>query len=333
MYLKRTNASTSVFRTQAWAQAWVDTWGKDSRLQLIDLGANNNPREMFYRVRDRLKKVLPNSSLHLVGVGCNIISTPRAEYNEISDSLLVPGNTAEFMQELGKISWNQFCLPDALISSVNVHEFESLAREQQWLTHEVCKESSYYVKSDNFSEYVRQLSPSTRLTYFNRRKRLSAIGTVEFVHYPLEKIFDFFKLLNQFHLARWGNACYSQDSQSFLKNFLECLPDEGGSAILEAMLVNGEVVSVLFDVVLLGCRYNFQSGYAENKFSKVALGAVHMGYAIESAIQLGSIYDFMAGEGKHSNYKARIATHSEAMKSINIERGLVKRLRRLQSYL
>src|SRR6478609_8297862 len=99
------------------------------------------------------------------------------------------------------------------------------------------------------------------------------------------------------------------------------------------MLVKGEVVSVLFDVVLHGCRYNFQSGYAEQKFSKVALGAIHMGYAIESAVQSGLIYDFMAGEGKHTNYKARIATHSEAMKSITIERGLVKQLRRVQRCL
>lgn len=333
MGLKRTSTSTSIFRAQAWTQAWVDTWGKDKRLQLIDLGANNNPREMFYRVRDRLKKVLPISNLHMVGVGCNIISTPRAEYNEISDSLLQLGKSEDFIQALGKIPWSQFCLPDVLLSSANIADFESLAKKQNWLIHEVCNESTYYVKSDSFSDYVRQLSSSTRLTYFNRRKRLSAVGTVEFVHYPLDKIFDFFELLNQFHRSRWGNACYSTESQSFLKNFIERLQFENGSAILEAMLVNGEVVSVLFDVVLNGCRYNFQSGYAENKFSKVAVGAVHMGYAIESAINAGYIYDFMAGEGKHTNYKARIATHSEAMRSINIERGLVKNLRRLQKCL
>lgn len=332
MCLKRASTSTGIFRTQAWAQAWVDTWGKDNRIQLIDLGASNNPREMFYRVRDRIKKVLPVNSLHMVGVGCDIVSTPRAEYNEVSDSLLISEKTIDFIQELEKISWGQFCLPDVLLSSVNIQELELRAQEQRWLIHEVCRESTYYVKADNFSDYVRQLSPSTRLTYFNRRKRLLAGGTVEFVHYPLGKIFDFFRLLNQFHLARWGSACYAPDSQSFLKNFIERLQVEGGSAILEAMLVNGEVVSVLFDVVLQGCRYNFQSGYAESKFSKVALGAVHMGYAIESAIGSGHIYDFMAGEGKHTNYKTRIATHNETMKSINIERGLVKHLRRLQSY-
>jgi hypothetical protein len=102
---------------------------------------------------------------------------------------------------------------------------------------------------------------------------------------------------------------------------------------MQAMGVNGQVVSVLLDIVWQGVRYNFQSGYSENRYPKIALGALHMGFAIEQALGGNQAYDFMAGTGKNSNYKARIANSSQPLCSYQIERGHLKLLRQLQEKL
>lgn len=332
MVQERNLNSTGLFRTQAWANAWLDTWGKDKRLELFDLGGRGNPREMLYRISARLKGIIPVDALHLVGVGSSIISTPRAEYNDIDALLAAAGEAQALCSELKKIAWNQFVISDIDDTSASLQQLERQLICESWHLHELNRESAYYVKAESVNDYLAGLGANTRLRYFNRRERLSAIGDIEFTEFSLAQAPDFFALLNQFHLQRWASACYSPESQAFLRNFMERLTAEGGHAIMQAMLVNGEVVSVIFDIIYSGCRYNLQSGYSENKFPKIALGAIHMGYAIESAIASGLLYDFMAGHGKNTNYKQHIATHKSFVRSLSVERGWVKYLRKLKNY-
>jgi hypothetical protein len=51
---------------------------------------------------------------------------------------------------------------------------------------------------------------------------------------------------------------------------------------------------------------NLQAGFVENFDSKVALGSLHLGYAIEAAFNEGSVdfYDLLAGAGKNHFYKS-----------------------------
>lgn len=319
-----------VFRTQAWVQAWLDTWGNDSRIKLIDLGGSAKPQDFVYIAKTKVKKIIPVQALCLAGVGCGVLSTPRAEYNDLSGLIQSAGGVNELAKEIKRLDWNQFYLPDLLSGTTHEQNIIELGHLLSSRLHVAKVELAYSVGIPSFSDYLSQLGANTRLAYFNRREKLNKIGAVEFELFPIDRALEFFKVLNQFHLQRWGVACYSDASQAFLKNFMGRLVHESGSVILEAMRVNGEIVSVLFDVVYCGRRYNFQSGYFESKFPKIALGAIHMGYAIEAAIQSHHIYDFMAGEGKNSNYKARIATAHEEMRSLSVERGVIGALRYLQ---
>ena len=328
----RSSASNNLFRTQAWAQAWLDTWSHDARRELIDLGGTKNPREMVYRTSQRLKKIIPVESIHLVGVSSHVLSTPRAEYNDI-DAVINSQSIGLLSKEFKKLSWGQFYLPDIIANSSSVSGFKEYANQQGWGIHKIKEEPAYYVQAESVATYLKALGSNTRLAYFNRREKLLGYGEVNFRQFELSEISEFFNLLNRFHVYRWGNRCYSLESQQFLRNFLAYLEEENGSAVLESMSIDNEVVSVLFDVEFNGCRYNFQSGYVENKFPKIALGAIHMGYAIESAIKRGLIYDFMAGHGKNSNYKERIATHQDEIESLVVERGLVKFIRNIKSRL
>lgn len=333
MNSERFNENQSVFRTEAWVQAWLDVWGKSSHIRLIDLGGRNNPLEYIYTEKTLLRKIVPVKQINLAGVGGVHISSPRAEYNHINSILNLHGGVFEFAQALKKKTWQEFVMKDVLQTDESLSQFQQIADLLGAYYHLQKSEPAYHVDAADFNEYLSQLGANTRLKYFNRRKGLQAKGNIERTYYAIQHAKEFFVLLNKFHVLRWGRPCYSADSQVFMVNFQERLQAQGGQVIMEQLSVNGEAVSVIYDVIWQGRRYNFQSGYLENRFPKIALGAIHLGYGIEAAVKSGQVYDFMAGGGKNANYKANIANRSIAINNFSLLRQHAKMIRKCYSFL
>jgi hypothetical protein len=327
MIAAHTSQPASVFRTEAWVQAWIDTWGQHPAIRLIDLGGSHRPLEHVYLIKHRLKKILPINTLCLAGVGFGAMSTPRAEYNDISALLEMAGSVNELQKLLRPLGWQQFVITDIDTTTPAMVEIEQLVDGTGWRIYTEKAELAYSIRHTSFDDYLKGLGTNTRLTYFNRRERLAQHGEIAFEDYAIQDAPIFFKYLNQFHLKRWGTPCYSPDSQAFMQNFAERLTAAGGKVVMQAMTVNDETVSVLFDVIWQQTRYNFQSGYAENRFPKIALGSLHFGYAIQVALEQKQNYDFLAGTGKHNNYKERIANNVVALQSKVIEIRMLNRLR------
>ncbi len=312
----------SVFRTESWVQAWIDTWGNDRRIRLIDLGGRGNPLEYIYQERGLIKKSVPTKCLNLAGVGGFQISSPRSEYNDLNALLGLFGGARELFRELAKLNWQQFYLRDCLAnvisqwcSSSNYHNAHCVQERH---------ELAYHVDANSFPDYLMSLGTSTRLKYFNRRNRLANFGEIERIGRPSAEAGNFFKELNNFHLMRWGRPCYSEQSQQFMSDFFCRLESQGGKVILDGLYVDGELVSVLLDVVWQGRRYNLQSGYLQQKYSRISLGSIHLGYGIEEAIKNSQIYDFMAGTGKNENYKLSISNASVNLQNLILVRGWLK---------
>lgn len=314
------------FRSYPWVDAWVDTWGQDKRINLIDLGGAKNPLHMVYTTKHALKKILPLKTLVLAGNGFGHLSTPRAEYNNLESLILAVGGISELSKQLAVISCNQFALTDIDANSNATAEIAELCQRGNYYPRIFKTELAYFIAASNLPDFLSGLGSSTRSTYFNRRDRLAQQGEIEFIEYHYSSAAAFFHILNEFHVPRWGTPCYSAESLRFLSALVERVHFGGGTPVLQAMSVNGEIVSVLFDIEWNGVRYNLQSGYKENRFSKIALGSLHFGYGIEAAINKGFTYDFMAGVGKHSDYKAKIANQVVELESYILVRGLVKYL-------
>lgn len=321
--------TNSVFRTEAWVQAWIDTWGGDSRIELIDLGGAKKPLEILYRTRCKLKKILPVDTLALAGVGVDSYHTPRSEYNNMDSIVAATGGLAEFAHALGRIKWAQFSVSDISEGSHSARQLDNLEAEKGWRISLLKSEQAYSIEANQFDQYLASLGANTRATYFNRRTRLAEHGAIELCDIDTSNAHRFFEILNQFHVLRWSVPCYSNLSMAFLSNFIERLQGQGGRVILQLLKVSGQTVSALFDIEFSGVRYNLQSGYLESKLHKIALGSIHFGYAIEAAIADGLIYDFMAGMGKHSNYKERVANRTVLLNSYMVTRGPLKTLYRL----
>lgn len=305
--------SHSVFRTKAWTQAWLDTWGKDVSKELIDLGGRGNPLEMLYRVPHRFKGIVPVSVLCLVGNGFGALSTPRSEYNDISDLIQAAGSIDALSKELHEIPWQQMHLPDIADGTHEDDDVCSLLDFEFWGNHLIKQEPGYSIENITFEDYLVSLSASTRLAYFNRRSRLANHGEIERRPHSLRELDNFLSLLNSFHEQRWGKPCFSGISALFLNNFCQRLFDAGGKSVFESILIDGQPVSVIFDVIWKNRRYNIQSGYCQSLVHKVQLGSLHLGYAIEDALKAGQSYDLLAGRGQKTDYKASIANHTTIM--------------------
>lgn len=75
---------------------------------------------------------------------------------------------------------------------------------------------------------------------------------------------------------------------------------EGGEPQLLALRCGEQLISVLYNVKYQGCVYNLQSGFEESFHPKLAIGTLHLGYAIERAFQEEGTqtFDMLAGSGK-----------------------------------
>ncbi len=312
----------SFFRTQAWVQSWLETWGKSAGITLIDLGGRQRPLEMLYTINHRIKGIVPVRSLVVAGYGFADFCPPRAEYNNLDSLISLAGGMDPLMRSLSTLHWDQFAITDIAEEDAGIIlRGESIDRLHKVRYQD---ELAYRIAPMSFELYKAQLGASTRAKYFNQRRKLANYGEVEIRE--IEQPLIFFKVLNNFHLGRWGKPCYSSSTINFFTLFIERLRNEGGVAILQALQINGEIVSVLFDIVWKSVRYNLQSGYHEGRFGQIALGSLHLGFAIEQALKNGWAYDFLAGNGKHTNYKQKIATETMSMTNICFARGWLKHL-------
>ncbi|ARN74518.1 GNAT family N-acetyltransferase [Oceanicoccus sagamiensis] len=307
--------SRTLFRSTPWLQAWIETYGNDPALKLIDLGGRKDPLDYVYLTTAQLKGVLPVNSLCLAGMPYAKIDTPRAEY--LNHNMLMSDN-APFADEIKRLNPHQICIADidtSLNPSDSLRQVASRYSRHLFIQK---KEQAYSIEPTEFETYLSTLSASTRRSYFNQRKKLDAIGKVELTTYPVEDAALFFSAHNQLHRLRWGIPCYSDRTQSFLQSFMTDLIRENGLPIMQTMSLNGEVIATLFDISWQGRRYNFQSCFKSLENSNLAVGSLMLGHAIEESLRQHQAYDLMAGRGKNSAYKSLISTTSTELYSISL---------------
>ncbi|WP_081666130.1 GNAT family N-acetyltransferase [Marinimicrobium sp. LS-A18] len=321
----------SVFRTRSWVQAWIDTWGKHPGVELIDLGGRRDPLEILYRTTIKLKRWLPAKTLCLAGTGAGAIHTPRSEYNHMNELMQQCGGEEGLRNALTTLSWSQFILPDILIEAPCYEKIRSLSKATRWPLYIERDEPAYCIESPSFKAYCDGLSGSTRRRYFHQRQRLESQSGFLAERWPQDRIEPFIHALNQLHISRWGKPCYSPDSIRFLLQFTASLEDEGGTIVLDVLKLEGVIVSVLFDIIWKGTRYNLQSGYVTSGTTGLSLGALHLGYGIEEAVKSGQRYDCLAGQGKHTDYKRHIANKKHRLQTVILQKPSIATLRTLNS--
>lgn len=185
------------------------------------------------------------------------------------------------------------------------------------------QEYSYQIDvSSTFEEYLALLGKNTRLKVFNRRKTLARHGEPVLEIWPVSKFSSFIHLLNECHVTRWGKPCFAGEGLDFHQQLANWLESNNG-LVCHVLSINGAPIAVSMDYRVGEKLYNIQHGYKPDFDKKIALGSLMLGYVTEWACKKPEIksFDLLAGAGKHTNYKARIASEGSNFTSWRLCRG------------
>lgn len=316
----------TLFQTNAWQSAWWETWGVSKDFRLINPWDGESSG--IYLSKYRWKKILPIRSLQFVGTSARQIQTPRTEHNRF---IRQTGESLHMSIEsvLDKESWTEAVFSDLKSDSEDLRELLGIAGKRNWVVRLAASDAGYAVATEgDFRDYLAGLGSNTRLRLYNRRKVLEAKGVVRHQNFWPDQPSVFFDALNEFHRARWGKACLDPRSQAFHEAFLARVGVEGGEPLLTGLYCGDRLVSVLYNVWYQGVVYNIQAGFEQQFHKKLALGSLHLGYAIEQSFKSPNTirFDMLAGQGQNEDYKARFATETYYLNSIMLVKNRLFRL-------
>lgn len=303
--------SDYLFLSWDWLCAWWMTWrNKIYKAELFIILVYENAELIgiapFYKDVRVIKKLLFIERIQFLGTAYQSIATIRTEYLSIiarpDCEDLVYRQIIDFLEHA---KWDELVFKD-VIKHKAVYKNFLLENNSFPLVRQVGADFGYKINTDehDFGTFLRNLGKNTRLKLFNRRQRLAGAGTISLEYYGAEHKLEMFNLLNDFHCKRWGVACFSTASINFHSKVIDSLELNDCFSILK---LNGDSVSILYNITMGNRVYNVQSGYVENAYKDVSFGTLHLGYELERCFDNKAVkyFDLLAGLGKNSDYKKR----------------------------
>lgn len=322
-----------LFSSFEWLNAWWDLWGNEQSFDPTVIKVDNDEGELvcllpLYSDSLKIKRLIRINRIQFIGTNYQKVSTPRAEYLSFLVHKDYKSSVRDALDSLSMLNWGEFIARDIVKGDLTDLEINRWANKNSWLIRVIHTDTAYSINTRVcFNEYTKNLGANTRLKLFNRRKLLNALGEVALENYYPNKISDFFDLLHSFHQLRWGDT-FSDNTLLLHQRIMNSKVDKSPSVELSVLKVNGRPESVVFNYLVGGKVYNISSGYNQAFHKKISLGFLHLGYLVEEAFASENIstFDFLAGNGKNSNYKARLATDTLELHSLQIVRYPVLRM-------
>ena len=313
-----------LFMSWAWLYSWWEVWSKPLQLELALFGVFEDDDTLvglapFFLHHFRSPLGMTIRRLHFLGNAWRIQATVRTEYCGLIVREGLDEPVAEIvLSELSRFRWHEMVVCDQSLQELLQWQEAFDRVGQNTITVPRTVDAGVRVAVDgHFSEWLDALGPNTRLKAYNRRKYLQDQGEISVEGTPPGEADIFLSTLNAFHRKRWGKPCFDEAAVAFHRKLLARWPEN--QVALSTLMFNGKVVSVLYDITAGRTRYNLQAGFEEAFDSKVALGTLHLGYAIEQSFRDPDIdcYDLLAGRGKKSFYKSRF--HGEKVHFLTVQ--------------
>jgi CelD/BcsL family acetyltransferase involved in cellulose biosynthesis len=197
------------------------------------------------------------------------------------------------------------------------------ARPGRIYVRELDRSVSYHADlRHGFAAYLKELGQSTRRSIWNLRRRLiEEHGEVSFEFLGAEQIADGFADLDRLHELRWKRRAFPGERLQFHTSYAASLAASGELAFTR-LRVAGKVVSVLYDIRKSTTQYNMKMGFDPDFSTRLSLGLVHFGYAMEAAAERGvTVYDFLAGPGQTFDFKRNLGQLRRDLSCIQFLRG------------
>ena len=325
--LARSNADI-LFLSWDWLTLWWQCFG-DALSAVPDILAFYRGEELLgiaplYRRRVVRSGFLPASSVQLMGLSWR---DPGPLISEYLDVIAVTGEVDAVRHDCVRVllqepAWTE-CVIGFTAAGKQWHEaFARCDPARRQYVRNLDPLVSYQADlSRGFAAYLRGLSHSTRRSVWNLRRRLAVHGKVSFESVAPQEIASAFSDLNRLHQLRWKRPAFTGTGLSFHTSLARLLGARGELA-LSRLRVAGQVVSVLYDIRKGARQYNISMGFNPAFSSKISLGLIHLGYAMEAAAERQvATYDFLAGGGQRSDYKRHLSQMRRDLSCVQVLRG------------
>lgn len=329
--------SDKLFMSWEWLHSWWEIFANSDEYALQIFAAYNIDGDLvglapLFLLPAKSKKIIKTQRLQFIGNCWRGAVTMRTELQDfITDKSCSKDVIKSLLLHINTLSnWDEFVFSDLDKSSQTYQILmnDNLLDNAYYRYAEDC--DSYSLSLDSsFDEYCKSLGKNTRLKFYNRRKLLDKEGRIKLIedNNDIEKCFS---ILNELHIQRWGKPIFEDTRLAFNLKVASLMASKG-QLNFSILLLDDSPISIQYNYVVDKHEYNIQAGFNENFHNKISLGYLHFGYAIESAFKKGlSCYDFLAGEGKNTQYKKRLTGSSITIASIQvIRKPLAKILYRL----
>lgn len=335
-HLLQKSTANPLFMSWYWHNSWWEIWGNKVSGELRVIAVYQNDKLIaimpMYRSQARLR-LFNIYRLQYVGNHWNQTGTVRSEYlqpivqkgcEDIATQLL-----SEYLSD--SKDWHELVLCDVRSDDTVTSKLLQKLECNGIVTLRENHEHGYCVDTTkSYEEYLSRLGAKTRLRLHNRRGCIkknnldlnySVCEDEESITYRN----NFFSILNQFHSVRWGKPCFDDSSVKFHLLLLSKFSvDPMYAGKMSYLVSGGRPVSILYNIQAGESIYNLQSGFVEEWHKKVALGTIHIGYALESACSnTVNKFDFLVGKGKNSDYKSRLGGDRVDVSTVVLSSNLI----------
>jgi len=322
------SSADPLFLSWEWQSNWWRIFSEAETMQLRLMTASDNSGKLIgiaplYITTVITKKLIKTSRLQFIG-NCwrGKATMPTELLSFITDKAQTEKVTLALLKHISKSKeWHELILP-SLNTQCETYQLLSTHNSfKKYYLREAEKYNSYFLNTQGlFSDYTSKLGKNTRLKLLNRRSLLEKQGKITFQRMLSENIDELFSTLNNLHEKRWGKSIFNKQRLQFNLSVAKQLAEKN-CLNFSLILLNNKPISVQYNYVIKKHNYNIQAGFDEGLHKKISLGYLHFGYEIEATFnQKDGIYDFLAGEGKNTQYKERLTDTSLQMIDLQVIR-------------
>lgn len=320
--------SDALFLSWDWLTNWWhfygDSLGRSPLLLAFYRGTQLAGLAPLYRRAVRRSGVLPTHSVQMIGLAWRERRPLISEYLDVIAPAgeLEPVRAACVRELLAEGGWSEFVIGFTAAGEGWRRSYEGSVGGGGHYVRELDRAVTYQADlAAGFEAYLRDLRQSTRRSLWNLRRRLAGEGAVELETLSHEKLEEGFADLNRLHRLRWHKPAFGPERLAVHMRLARRLAARGELA-LSRLRVGGAVVSVLYDVRKGGHQYNIKMGFDPAFSSRISLGLIHFGYAMEEAAAAGvQRYDFLAGPGRTSDFKRLLSQTRRELSCVQMLRG------------
>lgn len=305
----------NVFLSFEWMARWWAHWGQGRRLFVVTV------RDEAWRligvaplcVTPSAGEIGPNRLGFLANecVGSDYLDVLVAPDDETSVAAAIAGLVVRHRRE-----WDYVDLSDGNADSIVCAELRrqlrGLGMRESVVRASVCP---YTLLPDTFEAYLAELGPNLRYNFRRRLRALEREGPVDLVAtsggIELERGFSELVRLHglRFNQQRRNSSFLDPGVQAFHADVLPRLAARGWTR-LYLLTVRGDPVAALYGFSI-GRTFRFYQSGMDPSWSRLSVGLVTMGRAIQEAIRSGhEEFDFLRGDEPYKFQWASSARHT-----------------------